>query len=144
MVGGSRRRSQKWNPAGFPVWLDAPHVRQNLSAEGSTAKNFKGQAGGADLLRLGVCFAVEDGLTICAPVHDAVLAECAESEIDETEVRLRAAMNRATKLVLGKDAVIPIVTKPFLDRFEDGDGLPMFQRVMRQLERVETATRNAA
>jgi DNA polymerase I len=37
----------------------------------TTAKNFKVQAGGADLLRLGCCFAVEDRLRVCCPVHDA-------------------------------------------------------------------------
>ena len=42
-------------------------------------------------------------------------------------------MDKATRFVLGRDATIPIDMKVFRDRFEDEDGLPMFQRVMRLL-----------
>ncbi len=125
---------------GWTLHTSVKHYRPKAT----TARNFKVQAGGADLLRLGCCLAVESGLKVCAPIHDAVLVECAESEVEETKARLRSVMDEATRLVLGKEATIPVDMKVFRHRFEDGDGLPMFQRVMRLLEDVETAARDAA
>jgi hypothetical protein len=78
------------------------------------------------------------------PCSRCLLTECLESELEETKGRLRAAMNQATRFVLGKGATIPIDMKIYRDRFEDEDGLQRFERVMRQLERVESVTKDAA
>jgi DNA polymerase I len=88
-------------------------------AKPTTAKNYKMQANGAELMRLACSLAVEDGLMICCPVHDALLAECAENEIEETKRRLRAAMDTATRMVLGGEATIPIEMKIYSDRNEN-------------------------
>ena len=38
-------------------------------------RNFPMQANGAEMLRLGCIRATEDGVRVCAPVHDAILIE---------------------------------------------------------------------
>jgi DNA polymerase-1 len=63
--------------------------------------NWPVQSGGAVLLRLAILMAAKRGVVIIAPVHDAVLIEARESEIQE-HVRIAVgAMNDACQLVLG-------------------------------------------
>jgi hypothetical protein len=38
-----------------------------------SVRNFPMQANGAEMLRLALCMATEEGLEVCAPIHDAVL-----------------------------------------------------------------------
>lgn len=52
------------------------------------------------MLRLACIFAVEAGVSILAPVHDAVLIEADEQEIDHAVSLTQAAMQRASKMVL--------------------------------------------
>jgi hypothetical protein len=49
-------------------------------AEENTLLNFPIQAGCAEIMRLASCYMLDEGLTICACVHDAVLIECAIGE----------------------------------------------------------------
>ena len=49
------------------------------------------------MLRLACIFAVEAGVSILAPVHDAVLIEADEQEIDHAVSLTQAAMQRASK-----------------------------------------------
>ena len=65
-----------------------------------TLRNFPMQANGAEMLRLACIFAVEAGVSILAPVHDAVLIESDEQEIDHAVSLTQAAMQRASKMVL--------------------------------------------
>jgi DNA polymerase I-like protein with 3'-5' exonuclease and polymerase domains len=101
-----------------------------LSNEGSL-RNFPMQANGAEMLRLACCVATEQGIEVCAPVHDAVLT-CAPLDRLETDVaRMRAAMAEASRIVLsgfelGTDAYI--VRYP--DRYMDERGAVMWDRVM--------------
>ncbi len=44
--------------------------------------NFPMQANGAEMLRLACCLASEQGVSICAPVHDAILIESPLSRLD--------------------------------------------------------------
>ena len=49
-----------------------------------TLQNFPMQANGAEILRLACIFLCEAGFEVCAPVHDAVLIECAADDIPDT------------------------------------------------------------
>ena len=44
-------------------------------ARPTSLRNFPMQANGAEMLRLACCLATEAGITVCAPVHDALLVE---------------------------------------------------------------------
>jgi hypothetical protein len=95
-------------------------------------RNFPMQANGAEMLRLACCLAIERGVEVCAPVHDAVLI-CAPFECLDADVeRMEAGMREASRIVLagfelGTDA--KIVRYP--DRYMDERGAAMWDRVMK-------------
>jgi DNA polymerase I len=97
------------------------------------------QANGAEMMRLGVSMAIEAGLMVCAPIHDALLLEAAIDEIDVKAEQLAQIMGDASELVLGPGkrcrSDIKIVRYP--DRFEDERGSVMFEKVMALLEAAE-------
>src|SRR5262249_620296 len=49
----------------------------------TTVRNFLMQATGAEMLRVACCLATEQGVQVCAPVHDALLVESSADDIDE-------------------------------------------------------------
>jgi hypothetical protein len=63
-------------------------------------RNFPMQANGAEMLRLACCFATERGITVCAPVHDAILIEAPTNQLDSAVARTREAMAEASRIVL--------------------------------------------
>ena len=82
---------------------------------------------------------------VCCPVHDAILIEASIEEIDHAVQLTQGAMERASELVLGKgkktrtDA--QIVRSP--DRYADKGGIVMWQKVMAQLDRLESTNQMA-
>ena len=53
---------------GWPI-----HVTDN--ARPTALRNYPMQANGAEMLRLACCLATEQGIEVCAPIHDALLIE---------------------------------------------------------------------
>ncbi len=93
-------------------------------------RNFPMQGNGAEMLRLACCDATESGITVCSPVHDAVLIEAAEADIDTAVDMMQGHMLRASEIVLGgfplrTDA--KVVRHP--DRYSDKRGVAMWQAV---------------
>lgn len=66
-----------------------------------TIRNFPMQANGAEMLRLACCLATERGVTLCAPVHDAVLIESSVGGLPEAVEVTRQTMAQASACVLG-------------------------------------------
>lgn len=92
--------------------------------------NFPMQANGAEMLRLACCLATERGIRVCAPVHDALLVEGPEHEIQAVVEATQAAMAEASRVVLDgfelrSDA--NVVTWP--DRYMDPRGVTMWETV---------------
>jgi DNA polymerase-1 len=101
----------------------------------TTLRDFPMQANGAEMLRLACCLATEAGIDVCAPVHDALLIEAPDGELDGAVVATRAAMAQASALVLdgpeiGTDAAV--VRYP--DRYTDPRGTVMWARVNELLQ----------
>lgn len=67
----------------------------------TTLKNFPAQAHGAAMLRAACALIVEDGITLCCPIHDAVLVESPADEIDAVVARVRRHMGQASRDMLG-------------------------------------------
>ena len=106
---------------------DDPNVR--------SIRNFPMQANGAEMLRLACCFATEAGVSVCAPVHDALLIEADTDSIQRAVAATRAAMKRASEIVLAGVALrtdVRVVAHP--GRYGDSRGQAMWSRVMRILE----------
>jgi DNA polymerase-1 len=93
-------------------------------------RNFPMQANGAEMLRLACCLATERGITVCAPVHDALLVEGAADGIADTVAQTQAAMREASELVLPG---FPLRTEAKIvrwpDRYADPRGLQMWETV---------------
>ena len=89
------------------------------------------QANASEMLRLACCFAIERGVEVCAPVHDALVIL---SPLDRLEVDIattRAAMAEASRAVLGGFEVkTDVKVTRYPDRYMDKRGAVMWERVM--------------
>ena len=77
--------------------------KKNPSGDGvnpRSLRNFFMQANGAEILRLACILATEDGIRVCAPIHDAVLITAPESEIDDAADAMAKRMREASRIVL--------------------------------------------
>jgi hypothetical protein len=96
------------------------------------------QANGAEMLRLPCCLGTEQGIEICAPVHDAVLICASLDRLDADVGRMQDAMKEASRIVL-KDFELrtdaTMVRYP--DRYSDERGTVMWRRVMNLLDHAE-------
>lgn len=98
------------------------------------------QANGAEMLRLACCFATERGITVCAPVHDALLVEAPIEQIGEVVAATQKAMADASRLVLGGFELrseAKIFAHP--ERFTDPRGEGMWAKVWQVIEELERA-----
>jgi DNA polymerase I len=86
---------KQWTVFGWTRWVSARDYNPR------SLRNFHAQAHGAEMLRLACCLGIENGIEICAPVHDALLI-CAPVEglAHDTE-QMRAFMAEASRIVLG-------------------------------------------
>jgi DNA polymerase I len=113
-------------------------VQVPAAANERSLRNFPMQANGAEMLRLACCLGTEQGIEVCAPVHDAVLI-CASIDRLGAEVRrMQDAMREASRIVLdgfelGTDATV----KRHPDRYMDERGTVMWGRVMALVKRAE-------
>ena len=86
---------RQWTVFGWIRWVSSNDFNPR------SLRNFHAQAHGAEILRLACCLGIENGIEICAPVHDAVLI-CAPSERLAHDVeRMRTFMAEASRIVLG-------------------------------------------
>ena len=94
-------------------------------------RNFPMQANGAEMLRLACCLGIEQGLELCAPIHDAILI-CSPLDRLEADVeRMRAAMAEASRVVLNGFEVRTegkLVRYP--DHYSDPRGERMWQEIL--------------
>jgi DNA polymerase-1 len=97
-------------------------------ANDRSLRNFPMQANGAEMLRLACCFAVESGIQVLAPVHDAILIEAPLADLDETVQRTQALMARASEIVLDGFSLrsdVKLVRYP--ERYLDERGVTMWE-----------------
>jgi DNA polymerase I len=98
--------------------------------------NFPMQANGAEMLRLACCLATERGLSVCAPVHDAILIEAPLGKVEEHVAAVQGCMREASRVVLGGGLELgseaKIVRWP--ERYADKRGEVIWDTVMRLLD----------
>lgn len=66
----------------------------------NSVRNFPMQGDGAEMLRLAACLGTENGILICAPVHDAFLIMAPIDRLESDVTRMRAYMAEASRIVL--------------------------------------------
>jgi hypothetical protein len=100
-----------------------------------TFLNWPMQANAAEMLRLACCLATEAGLTICAPIHDALLLESPTNRINNDIDLLKSIMQEASEIVLGdgKSCGIDVQVFHYPDRYQDERGVYMWDKVQRLL-----------
>jgi DNA polymerase family A len=104
------------------------HVGPQVNAR--SLRNFPMQANGAEMLRLASCLTTEAGITVCAPVHDALLIEAPVEELDAAVAQTQQQMSDASAIVLQgfrlrSDA--QVIRYP--DRYQDKRGAEMWKIV---------------
>jgi len=93
--------------------------------------NFPMQANGAEMMRIAAIAAVEGGIEVCAPIHDAFLIAAPIDQIDDAVAAMSEIMSRAGEVVCGGLRVrtdAKVVRAP--DRYMDERGEEMWNRVV--------------
>lgn len=100
-----------------------------------TIRNFPMQANGAEMLRHACCLAIERGVKICAPVHDAILIEADQHELEKKIEIAQQAMSDASALVLDGFRLrseAKVIAYP--NRYDDERGREMWDTVISLLK----------
>ena len=94
--------------------------------------NFPMQSHGAEMLRIASCLAIQHGLKLCAPIHDALLIEAPISQIDADVAQLKHCMSEASEAVLGDGKICKVDEEivRFPDRYMDEHGQEMWDQIM--------------
>jgi DNA polymerase I len=117
----------------------------NADTSSTALSNFPMQAACADIMRLAVTFMVDEGLALCATVHDAVLIEAPMGRIEADVEIAKRCWERASEIVLGVfalEADSKIVCYP--DVYHDDDGEEMWTRLLRTLGDLERSRSSTA
>jgi hypothetical protein len=108
-------------------------------AKPASLRNFPMQGNGAEMLRLACCLAIERGVKVIAPVHDALLIEASVGDMVEAIVTARRAMADASRMVTGAFELrseVKVFRHPM--RFQGDDDVPVMwltvQQILRELE----------
>jgi hypothetical protein len=102
-------------------------------------RNWPIQSTCADLFRLAYVWGARHGLTLIAPVHDAVLLESAEDRIETDVALMREIMRRASRVILNPTADGTIALRSdvkiirYPDRFTDSRGTELWATVLKLL-----------
>jgi len=117
-------------------------------------RNWPIQSTCADIFRLAYVWGTRHGLTLIAPVHDAVLLEAPEDRIEADVALMREIMRRASRVILNPtaDGTIELRTDVkiirYPDRFTDPRGTELWNTVLKLLaerrERQEATAREAS
>ncbi|MDO6384701.1 DNA polymerase [Uliginosibacterium sp. 31-12] len=106
-------------------------------ANARSLRNWPMQANGAEMLRLACVLLHERGVSVCAPVHDAVLIEAPLGELDEAIRITQATMAEASRIILnGFELVTDVTVVRHPGRYMDERGASMWDRVMRLLDEL--------
>jgi DNA polymerase-1 len=100
----------------------------------TTLRNFPMQANAAEMLRIACCLTTEAGVTVCAPVHDALLVEATEADLADVVTLTQRLMGEASRTVLaGVEVATDVTLVRWPGRYVDPRGAKMFQRVTKLL-----------
>jgi DNA polymerase-1 len=105
--------------------------------------NFPIQAGCAEILRLATGYMLDEGIAICACVHDAVLIEAPIGEIEAAVAACQECWRRASAeylggFELGSDAKIVRYPARWGDNEEeDAEDIELWGRIQRLLDEIE-------
>ena len=98
-------------------------------------RNFPMQANGAEMLRIACFLLTEEGIRVCAPVHDALLIEATLEEFDVAVATTQSLMKEASRIVLGGFELGSDVKEiRYPCRYMDKRGTVMWNKVMQLIK----------
>ena len=109
----------------------------NRTVENNTLLNWSCQATCAEIMRLATSRMVDEGLSICITVHDAVLIEADDAEIEAHIEIAKECWRWASEKVLGfrMESDCKIIRNG--ERYEDDDGREEWEKIMELLIQAE-------
>jgi hypothetical protein len=112
------------------------NIRENTKP--TTIRNFPLQSNAAEILRLACCELIDRGISVCAPVHDAVLIEASLDEIEDAVDACSEIMVEASCIVLDG---FPLRTEARIVRYPDTLLAKKGQRFWKEVQQLmEPAT----
>jgi hypothetical protein len=109
-------------------------LRVTADARPNTLRNYPAQANGSEMLRTACVLAIAAGVKVVAPVHDALLIEAPDGEIDQAIATTRDCMAAAGRDVLGGFAVrTESVKVTYPARYRDERGGEFWTKVLELL-----------
>jgi hypothetical protein len=132
---------------GSPRWLMTKRERDAHKEEETKNKKIQNslqnhmmQSHGAEMLRLASVYAAEKGLSICAPLHDAIFAVAKVEEEERALASLRESMEQAARDLIGVAIPIECFVTRYPDNFVPDDkptALVVWDKMMRSLLKAE-------
>ncbi len=108
-------------------------------------RNFPMQANGSEILRIAIILAIENGIKIIAPVHDAILIEAPIELIDEHISITQRCMEEASAIVLnGFQLRSDVEAVKYPDFFIDKRGIEMWKTVNELLADVSPENKDVS
>lgn len=105
-------------------------IRVGIDPNPRFLRNFPMQANGAEMLRLACCFATEQGIRVCAPIHDAILIEASLEDLQKTISTTQKIMQEVSSIVLnGFTLRSDVDTIRYPDRYVDEQGGQMWDTI---------------
>ncbi len=105
-------------------------IQTTAKTKRRTLLNWPMQATGAEILRLACCLATERGVSVCAPIHDALLIEAPIDDIDLKVADCQAAMVEAGETVLdGFLLRCDASVYRYPDRYQESRGRAMWETI---------------
>ena len=97
-------------------------------------RNFPVQGNASEMLHLACIWATEAGLTICCPIHDALLLESPLETLDRDTKHLREIMAEASlKVLQGFEVKTDVEVVRYPNRYHDERGKTLWDTVMNYL-----------
>ena len=119
-------------------------MRQQLDS-GSLSAGWARPGRAAIGVAAGCLFRHEQGVEVCALIHDAVLIAAPLNQLDHDIERMKAAMAKASRVVLdGFELRTDVNVVRYPDRCQDPRGAVMWERVMKLVARREAAKHEVA
>jgi hypothetical protein len=103
------------------------HIRENPNPR--SLRNFLARTNGAGMMRLAASMGTEQGIEVCAPIHDAFLICAPLDRLDADIAAMRTVMGEASRIVLsGFEVGTEVSVTRFPDRYSDVRGAVMCAR----------------
>jgi hypothetical protein len=137
VVNASARPRTFYTQLGWPWW-------SGLCTNKRTVMNHPAQSNGSDMMRLAAIAAIEAGIEVCAPVHDAFLLAAPVDQLDQNIEAMISIMHKSGQRICGipvRAACETIVRWP--DRFVPEKGQETWTRVQYILGEIRQTSKRS-